>query len=339
MLKKRNLVSIGIMILIVLATLWVVLKDGGAGQVWAAMAFAKWRWLALGCLLMGLYVGVEGLQIKIALGAMGLDAKYRHCCQYAASGFYFSSITPSSSGGQPAEVFYMARRGIPVAYGTLTMLLFTIFYQITVVFFGVGAWLFAPNAVLSLGVGWSVLLGYGLTVMVILTLGMVALLIWPRPMEGLCRWLLRLGHKFHIIKDLEKADEGLTHQMEEYAKGAEVIRTHPMLSVKLLLASALQQGLKFVIPWTVYMALGLSGHSLVEILCAQALVNLAVGCLPIPGAVGASEGAFLAAFHYIFTPYYTTSAMLLSRGISFYLPLVVTGVIVAVLHLQTRKNR
>ncbi len=336
MLKKRDLLCVAVMVIILAATLWVVLGNGQGAQVWAAMALARWPWLVLGALLMVVYTAVEAYQIHVSLKAMGHRLSFRHCCQFAASGFYFSSITPSSTGGQPAEVFYMARRGVPAAHGALVMLLFTIFYQVTSVGYGLAAWLLTPDIPASLGTGLGVLLGYGLTTVVLLTVGMVTLLIRPQPVERLCRWCLRLGAKVKLVKDLPKAEEGLKAQMEEYAQGAAIIKSSPVLTVKLLAASAVQQGVRYLVTWTVYRALGLTVLDPFQLVATQALVALAVGCLPVPGAVGAAEAAFLTAFRQIFGADLTPAAMLLSRGLSFYLPLIVTGVATAVLHFQTR---
>ncbi len=323
------------MALVVLVTFWVVLGNGQAAQVWGMVRMARWPWLALGCLLMVGYTAAEAAQIKLILATMGDRARYRHCWQFAAAGLYFSSVTPSASGGQPAEVFYMTRRGIPAAHGALTMLLFTIFHQVASVIYGLAAWVLAPGVPASLGTGLGVLLGYGLTTLTLLTVGMTALLVRPGPVERLCRWCLRLGAKVRLVKDLSKAEESLTAQMEEYARSGALVRARPSLPFRLLGLALLQLGTRFLVTWAVYRALGLNALGPGELVATQALVALAVGCLPIPGAVGASEAAFLSAFQGQFGPALTPAAMLLSRGLSFYLPLLVTGLVTAHFHLTT----
>lgn len=338
MLKKRDLWSMAVMAAIIFFTLWMVLGGGRAAQVWAAMKMAKWPWLALGGGLMLCYTGMEGLQNKITLAAMGHKVPYRHCVQFAATGFYFSSITPSSTGGQPAQVFYMARRGVPAAHGTLVMLLFTIVYQIVAVVWGLAACFLAPEAPVSLGTGLGVLLGYSLTTTALLTAGMIFLLARPEPAERFCRWCLRLGVRIKIVRDLAKAENGLEKQLEEYRGGAAVIRSQPLLVVKLLAAATLQLTVRYLIPWTVYRSLGLTGCTALRLVSTQALVYLAVSCVPIPGTVGAAEGAFLSAYQGIFGGELVAAAMILSRTLAFYLPVLVTGVSTAILHRQTAKT-
>lgn len=336
MLKKRDLVSVAVMLVIALVTFWVVLGDGQGAQAWAAVRLARWPWLVLGGLLMGCYTAAEALQIKLILRAMGRRAPYRHCCQVAAAGFYFSSVTPSATGGQPAQVFYLARRGVPAARGALTVLVFTIFHQLASVAWGLGAWLGWPELSAGLGAGFRVLLGCGLAATAVLTGGMTALLVWPAPMARVCRWGLRLGARLKLVRDLSGAERGLEEQMAEYAHGAALLRRRPLLPVWLLALALGQQGARFLIPWAVYRALGLTALGPLPLAATQALVSVAVGYLPIPGAVGASEAAFLSAFRAAFGSELTPAAMLLSRCLSFYLPVAVTALVTGFLHLSTR---
>ena len=91
-------------------------------------------------------------------------------------------------------------------------------------------------------------------------------------------------------------------------------------------------------PVAVYHAFGLTGSSAMSIICTQALVTLAVSNLPLPGAVGASEGGFVAAMALFFGPALVTPAVLLSRGISFYAFLLVSAAITLAMHLRARRK-
>ena len=49
---------------------------------------------------------------------------------YALVEFYFSGITPSSTGGQPAELYYMTKDKIPVRTSTIALILTTIYFKV-----------------------------------------------------------------------------------------------------------------------------------------------------------------------------------------------------------------
>ena len=61
----------------------------------------------------------------------------------------------------------------------------------------------------------------------------------------------------------------------------------------------------------------------------QAVLFLSVSSLPLPGAVGLSEGGFLLLYQTVFPAAVLPGAMLLSRSVSFYLFLLLIGVFLA----------
>ena len=74
------------------------------------------------------------------------------------------------------------------------------------------------------------------------------------------------------------------------------------------------------------------------VLSLQAVLHISVSSLPLPGAVGASEGAFLLLFRSVFPAAALHDAMLLSRGVSFYLFVALSGLYIAVWSLFGQKK-
>lgn len=68
--------------------------------------------------------------------ALKQKVSYLKCLGFAFVGFYFSSITPSSSGGQPAQMFYMSKAKINLSYSSLNLLIITVVYQIVMMLYG-----------------------------------------------------------------------------------------------------------------------------------------------------------------------------------------------------------
>ena len=127
-------------------------------------------------------------------------------------------------------------------------------------------------------------------------------------------------------------------QLAEYAKGADCIKTNPGLAFQVLVLCLIQLGLLFSVPWMVYLAFGLQGHSWLQIAGLQALLTLAVSNLPLPGAVGPAEGGFVTAFTTVFGAGMVTPAMLVSRGISFYAFLLISFLVAMAVHLRLRRQ-
>ncbi|MFR7897973.1 lysylphosphatidylglycerol synthase domain-containing protein, partial [Turicibacter sanguinis] len=83
---------------------------------------------------------------------------------------------------------------------------------------------------------------------------------------------------------------------------------------------------------------GLSDFSYLKVLSLQAILYIAVSAIPLPGAVGVSEGGFVMLFATLFPKMLIDSAMLLSRGISFYLFVAISGLVVLLGHLLIAKQ-
>lgn len=335
MAEKKNLLSVLAMLALLALSLWLIFRGQDLSAVWSAIAAANGFFLLLGVVFMALFIGCEAAQTHLILRATGRSVPLGRCYTFSLAGFYFSSITPSSTGGQPAQVFYMARRNIPAALGALDMLLITTCYQLSAMLYALWAWFAAPAVTETLGTGLGVLLGYGLTVTALLTLVTLLFLLRPSLARSGCLFFLRLGSRLRLVRDLPAALTRLDCQIADYRSGTRLLRQKLWLFPALLALSLLQMTFLYLIPGAVYAALGLSGATLPELLSTQALLSVAVGTLPIPGAVGATEAAFLSAFRALFADR-LPAAMLLSRGLSFYLPLTVTAFATLLLHLSTR---
>ena len=64
----------------------------------------------------------ESLNIKLILSSLGNKVSLFKTLKYTLIGFFFSGITPASSGGQPMEIYYMNKEDIPINNATLVLL-------------------------------------------------------------------------------------------------------------------------------------------------------------------------------------------------------------------------
>ncbi len=66
---------------------------------------------------------------------------------------------------------------------------------------------------------------------------------------------------------------------------------------------------------------------MLEIISILAILFLTVSSIPLPGAVGISEAIFLGIYETVFSKQVLSSAMLLKRGMNFYLFVLIAGVV------------
>ena len=337
MSRKKNWIGGVLLLALMGVTFYVLLKDQSFSALADALGQVKPGYVVLGLGLMLVFVGSEALCTKLILGKLGHRLPYRNCLGYSFVGFYVSSITPSSTGGQPAQIYYMTRDKVPAAHGTLNMMLIAVCYQVTALLYAVVTLLIQPGLLDSLGLGLGLLLIYGGGVMLALTAGMLCLMFLPNAARKLTGGILGLLARLHIVKDRSAAQEKLDRQMEEYRAGAVCSPRNPGLLPALLAITVVQLTSLFSVPFVVYQAFGLSGYSPWQLIGTQALLTMATSALPLPGAVGATEGGFVRAFALFFGAGLVTPAVLVSRGISFYSFLVVSALVTLGMHIRSRR--
>lgn len=65
------------------------------------------------------------------------------CIQYSFIGFFYSGITPSATGGQPVQLYYMNKDGNKGSDSTIVLMTVAVIYKFVLVVLGVGMLLFA----------------------------------------------------------------------------------------------------------------------------------------------------------------------------------------------------
>lgn len=315
----------------------VLLRGQSMGLLWESLKQIRPWYLLGGLALMFGYVGCEAMCTHRILGRLKHRVPYRQCLGYSFVGFYVSSITPSATGGQPAQIYYMSKDKIPAAHGALNMMLIAVCYQTATLIWGTGIWLLCPQA-RNLGKGFGLLLFYGAGMMILLTAGMLTVMFLPGASRRICEGGLGFLERIHLLRNSGRAREKMEHQLSEYAKGAACVKENPGLALQVLFLCMVQLGLLFSVPWVVCLAFGLTGKSWLQVAGLQAMLTLAVSNLPLPGAVGPAEGGFVSAFTAVFGSGLVTPAMLVSRGISFYAFLLISFLVSVLVHLRVSRQ-
>ena len=325
----KNFLCAGAVLVLLAWTVHTILAEQTPGQLAAALLSADWRVLLLGLPLMALFLCCEAKATHSILRTLGCPQPFRRCVYYSCTGFFFSTITPSSTGGQPAQVLAMSRDGTPAASGTLDMLLVTIGYNTAAMGWGVFALFTAGDLTERLGGRVGLLLGMGLAIFALLDAAMFLFLFLPGPAKKLLHGCIALAARVYPALDRAALVEKADGHLAEYRRGADVIRRAPGLLAKVVGLSALQLACSYAMPYVVYRAFGLSGFSLWEVMALQALCAIAVGYLPLPGSAGAAENVFLRGFLLVYGEALVAPAMILSRTLNCYLVLIATGITLA----------
>ncbi|CAK7018678.1 MAG: hypothetical protein PEPC_00772 [Peptostreptococcus russellii] len=331
--KKSQLLGIGFMLILMIASIMYVLKDESINSVMAAIHSVKAGYILIAIALMLGYIICEGINIWITMRALNKKTSVKDCIEYGFVGFYFSSITPSSSGGQPAQVYFMNRKGISITSSSLGLMILLFAHQLVVMLYGLIALFIKPEFMVSHKAGFHLLLAYGLISNAIILFGILFLIFSPKLVFKILNTMGKLLYKIRIIKNKDKLREKISQSLEEYERGAIYMKENPKILLYVILVTILQITMLFAIPYLIYLGFGLRKFSMMDLILTQAILNIAVSSLPLPGAVGASESVFVDMFRNFFGSL-VVPGMLLTRIANFYIVLIISGIVSLISYIR-----
>lgn len=322
--NKRTIKNLIIFILLIILTFYIILKDQDITEIAKVLQSVRLEYVLIAIIAMLIYFFLETVNMGRTLRTLEEKSSFMQNFKYVLIGFFFSSITPAASGGQPMQIYYMHKNGISVANSTLSLLINLCSFQIITISFAMIS-LFFNNKYLTTGLVWLFIIGVTLNSIAL------ALLLIGIFSKRLSAWLVKIAVKilsFFKIRNIEDKQEKLEKELFKYQGSAAYIKQNKMVMLKTILTTFIQILFYYSIPFWVYCAFGFGEYNIIQIISLQAILYATVSGIPLPGAVGVSEGGFLGIFKNVFTTSTLNSAMILNRGISFYLFVLISAILV-----------
>lgn len=335
--NKKSILEILFLMLLVVFTFYALLKDQELDEINQVLKTASPGWLIAALVLVIVFVCSESVIIHYMMISLGKKTKLHQCIRYSFIGFFYSCITPSASGGQPAQIYYMSKDGLDVSISTLVLMIVTITYKAVLVLVGFVVLIFmSPTVHTYMGASRYLLyLGMGLNVIAVTS--MMILVFVPGWTKRILYYGLRFLEKMHLLKHKRARTRKLLLSMNKYREASVYFRTHKRVVFHVMLITIFQRFCLFFVTWMVYRSFGLSGTPMGLVVILQAVISVAVDMLPLPGGVGVSEGLFMTMFEPVFGEK-LLPGMLLSRGISYYALLIISAVLTFIAHFNLARR-
>lgn len=333
--RKNQLRSLLVIVILMVITIAVIFKDYSIRELIEVIESIHPYYILAGIGLMFLYAGCQAMNIRLIMGKLKYRASYKNCIEYAYIGNYFGAITPGASGGQPAQIYYMNKDKIHVDISTITIFFMVFASQIVIVLMGGIYVIFERQIFLKTENWFHYLLLAGALVMTGLTFILFALMFSKRVIPFLVNLALKIGERFHWIKNPALAKAKMEVLLIAYRDKAVIILKHPDLFVKVFLITVLQWISYCMVSYLVYLSFGYRAFDAFSLMAGQAFINIAVAAVPLPGSVGIAEKSFLIIYGQFYPAPDLPSAMILSRIITFYLPLLISFLVYLLAHHRT----
>lgn len=332
---KKMIRNFILFILLIILTFYIVLKDQNIDEIFKAVTEVNLWYILIGIICMLIYLSLEAINMGRTLKALKEKSSFFRNLKYAFIGFFFSAITPAASGGQPMQIYFMHKDKITVANSTLALLINLCSFQLISIPLAIICLCF-DHTYLNRSLTWLFIIGIALNscALALLLIGIFS----KKMSEGLVHFAVKIM-RFFRIKNIDEKEEKISKELLQYHGNAKYFREHRKLMIKTLLTTLIQTLIYYSIPYWVYLSFGFNELNIIEIIALQAILYATVSGIPLPGAVGVSEGGFLGIFEVVFTKEKVNSAMLINRGISFYLFVLISGIVVMINIFKVKKDK
>ena len=317
---------------LIVFTFWFIFKDQDINELFNVIKSANILYVLLGLLLMFLFFLTEAYNISCILKALGENISIFKELKFTFIGFFFSSITPAATGGQPIELYYMKKENISGSKSTIALLMQLCGYQISTISLGIICAILNPSILHG---GLLVLFFIGVLINCF-ALSIMLICIFSKRMASKILNIFIKVLTFFRVKNIDSKKESLKKGLEKYNNNATYIKEHKDQFIKAILRVFVQISFFYSVPFCIYKAFNLSGYNLFQIFTMQAILYTTVSSLPLPGAVGVSETVFLKIFEKVFGIGLLSGAMILNRGITFYFYVLLSLVVVIINAIRMR---
>ena len=284
------------------------------------------------------FLASEALSMMYFLYRRGYRITFAYAMYVTIAGQYYSCVTPGASGGQPMQIYYLHQRYVPTGVATSALVTRFFAFQFMLSVLSTLFWIaYGPFVREQIGGSmWVLIIGY---IYNLFTCALVILFSFLRgPVRTVIRFLTRCGGKFHLLKNPEKTQEKWMREVDVFHESMQGIRHKPKDVLIQLLLGCVQLLSLMSILWFVYRGLDLSGATWGQVVTLDLLEYISAAYTPLPGASGAQEVVFSIYFGHLFHGASMFAGLLLWRFFTYYIFIIVGGIIVAVVGLREGKT-
>ena len=334
---KRNSI---IILLITIGVLFFILKDD-FNSIMNTLKQANLLWLFISILLYCIYFLFDQLSLHSIIRQYNKKFKFQFSLYLGIITKFFNGITPLASGGQPMEVYEMHKKGISYSNGANIVIQNYIVFQIALVFWAIVA--ITLNQIMHLFAYVPVLkqltiIGFIINFVILIVLFMISFS--KKFNKILVNFFINFLSKLKIVKNKEEQQEKWNKRCEEYYENAKVLLDNKKVFFKCIFYQIISLGIYYALPLFIAWSLNLADNlTLLNTIAASSYIYV-MGCyVPIPGASGGMEYAFMGFFGNFLSDSPLKAVLILWRFMTYYVPTIMGAIIFNVANNQEETKK
>ena len=305
-------------------------KDLSFAEICGVMLHMNFWWLAAAVSCMLGFIFFEACAIRQSCKLLNISCKLKGSIEYAAADIYFSAITPSASGGQPASACAMIQDRIPAMKATAVLVLNLSMYALSLVIIALICILTRPGLISVFGGGGKLLIILGCVVQCFLVIIFVLLIRNEKGLSAIGCKLIHVLSALHLVRDEARLQKHFITAMGQYKSSAMLFKARTHKLWRILVFNFLQRASQIAVTMCVYAGLGGGKLSAFDLLVLQGYILLGSNFVPIPGGMGVTDYLMLKSFSSFLSAEQAVNLEIISRTLSFYSCILVCGMILLI---------
>ena len=335
--KITKVMNFALLIILMGVTFYVIFSNNDINEIISLIGSGDVVKLIIGLFMALGSIACEAIIIYILLYVLKEKAKYYTCLKYSFIGFYYCAITPSATGGQPVQVYYMTKDGHKLSSSSIIVLVIIITYKVALLALIGALAIFNGKTMLSSVSlpGVRICFIFGLLVNAVCVALYLMILISSDLLKRVLIAIIRFLGRIKLLRKVDKKINKIVSLIDEYEEGVKFIKDNLKVLCPIMIITLIQRIMLFSVPYVIYRFLGENSVGYIDFLTLQIVLNTAVDSLPIPGGIGANEIAFNKIYSLIYTQSLLVPAMVLTWGVNCYAMLVVSAVVSLIVYVRT----
>lgn len=325
---KINKSALFIVITLAFAYLFYIVFQLDLNKFILTLKHLNYYWLSLSLLSILIYWSSEAKILQIITFSLTGSFSLYNAFKVTMIGQFFNIITPFASGGQPAQLYTLNKQKINSGSAASILMIKFIVYQLVLTLYSLLLIIFKSSFFESRTSNFFYLIFIGFAVNLSVILGLYIFAGHRKIKEAILIGGLKFLRKIKLISDFQQWKDKIEAQIELFHQDLELLKNRKKMLLKIMVITIIQLSFFFLIPYFVYRSFNLSEVNQLTIIAAEAFVIMITSFIPVPGASGGAELSFYYFFGLFFLKEQLLIAIFIWRFISYYLALILGGIII-----------
>ncbi|KIS02721.1 lysylphosphatidylglycerol synthase transmembrane domain-containing protein [Paucilactobacillus wasatchensis] len=318
-MSRRNQIVLIVMLLVGILIFGYSLRDVKLSAIFHDLATLHWRWFLVAVICIVLYLGLEGVVVKVFMADRHPDFTFKNALRVPLVEQLFNGITPFSTGGQPAQLIAMMQSGVDAGQASSVLLMKFVVFQAMIVI----------NFLFSLMIGFhyiavklhalSLLVVFGFLIHLTVIVGLLMIMYWHGFTKRLVNLLISPIKWFRSAEKFAAMKANLDSKIDNFYQESLRIKSEGVKLLEVVILTFFQLLFYYLIPYFIMLSLGVHGLNLIMVTSLHILIVMIISLFPIPGGAGGAEYSFSVLFSsFIGANSKLVLAMLLWRLLTYY---------------------